>query len=100
MRSETDKRISPFWAFIPLIFFAILGSFLPAGLLWEWEWPIFIAVIVLIGIMGGLLLLYLVYTLIKRRNEHFKRHQLLEDDIVRVLKSSAGKKRAKIEDKL
>jgi len=46
------------------------------------------------------LLLYLVYMLIKRRNEHFKRHHLLEEDIVRVLSSSAGKKRAKIEDKL
>jgi len=110
MRSETDKRLSPAWAFIPVIFFAIIASLVVGVLLlewergWEWEWgwgwPIFIAVIVLIGIMGGFLLLYLVYMLIKRRNEHFKRHQLLEDDIVRVLKSSAGKKRAKIEDKL
>ncbi len=104
MRSETDKRLSQVWAFIPLLFFAMAASVAVAGLWWgwgwEWEWPIFIAVIVLIGITGALLLLYLVYMLIKRRNEHFKRHQLLEDDIVRVLESSAGKKRAKIEDKL
>ena len=77
-------------------------------LAWNWEIPakitaahaIFIGVMALIGIMGAVLLLVLIYKLIKRRNEHFKRHQLLEDDIVRVLSSSAGKKRRKIEDKL
>ncbi len=110
MRSETDKRLSPLWAFIPLIFFAMIPSVMVAGLLWGWGfeggwrwsggWPIFIAAMVLMGIMGALLLLVLIYMLIKRRNEHFKRHQLLEEDIVRVLTSSAGKKRAKIEDKL
>ncbi len=112
MRSETDKRLSPLWAFIPLIFFVMIPSVTVAGLLWGWNggwgwsggwsggWPIFIAAMVLMGIMGALLLLFLIYMLIKRRNDHFKRHQLLEEDIVRVLKSSAGKKRAKIEEKL
>ncbi len=60
----------------------------------------FMAVIALVGITGALLLLILIYKLIKRRNEHFKRHQLLEEDVVKALASSAGKKRAKIEDKL
>ncbi len=61
---------------------------------------IFFVVVALIGIMGALSLLILIYRLIKRRNEHFKRHQLLEEDVVGVLTSSAGKKRSKIEDKL
>ncbi len=109
MRSGTDKRLSQLWAFTPLLFFALAASFAVAGLLmWEWEIPakitmthaIFIAVMALTGIIGAILLLILIYKLIRRRNEHFKRHQLLEEDIIRVLTSSAGRKRAKIEDKL
>jgi len=109
MRSETDKRLSPLWAFVPLLFFAIAASIAVLGfLIWRWEIPaiitiphaIFIAVIALMGIMGLLSLFILIYRLIKRRNEHFRRHQLLEEDIVKVLASSAGRKRAKIEDKL
>ncbi len=109
MRGETDKRLAPLWAFVPLLFSAAAASVAVAGfLMWRWVIPteitlthaIFISVIALIGITGALLLLILIYKLIKRRNEHFKRHQLLEEDIVRVLASSAGKKRAKIEDKL
>jgi len=109
MRSETDKRLSPVWAFIPLIFFAMAASVVVAWFwAWSWEFPeeitagvaIFIGTMAAIGIVSALLLLILTYMLIKRRNEHFKRHQLLEEDIVRVLGSSAGKKRRKIEDKL
>ncbi|MDH5443473.1 MAG: DUF4234 domain-containing protein [Hadesarchaea archaeon] len=109
MRGGTDKVISPLWAFVPLLFFAAAASIAVLGfLIWRWEIPaqitlthaIFIAVIALMGIIGALSLLILIYKLIKRRNEHFKRHQLLEEDVVRVLASSAGKKRAKIEDKL
>lgn len=109
MRSETDKRLSPLWAFIPLISFVAAASVAGAWFwAWSWEFPekitaahgIFIGVMALIGIIGAILLLILVYKLIKRRNEHFKRHQLLEEDIVRVLGSSAGRKRRKIEDKL
>lgn len=114
MRSETDKRLSPLWAFIPLLSFAVTASVAVAWGVWgEWgfrgEFPfeeitmthaIFITVMALTGVIGALLLLILLYKLIKRRNEHFKRHQLLEEDIVRVLNLSAGKKRSKIEDKL
>jgi nitrate reductase NapE component len=109
MRDETDKVLSPLWAFVPLLFFAAAASIAVLGfLIWRWQLPAritiahaaFIAVIVLTGITGALLLLILIYKLIKRRNEHFKRHQLLEEDVVRALTSSAGKKRAKIEDKL
>jgi len=109
MRNETDKRLSPLWAFIPLIFFAMAASIVVAWFwAWSWEFPeeitvgvaIFIGVMALISIISALLLLILIYMLIKRRNEHFKRHQLLEEDIARVLGSSAGKKKRKIEDKL
>ncbi|MFQ6130020.1 MAG: DUF4234 domain-containing protein [Candidatus Hadarchaeaceae archaeon] len=109
MRSETDKRLSPLWAFIPLIFLAVTASIPIAGFFaWRWEIPakitvghaIVIGAMVLVGIVGAILLLILIYKLIKRRNEHFKRHQLLEEDIVKALGSSAGRKRRKIEDKL
>jgi len=109
MRDETDKRLSPFWAFIPLIFFAMAASVAVAWF-WAWSWEIpakitvahaiAIGVMALAGVIGAILLLILIYMLIKRRNEHFKRHQLLEEDIVRVLSSSAGKKKRKIEEKL
>jgi len=112
MRGETDKRLSSLWAFVPLLSFAVAASSAVAwfviGMPMRTYFSgtitmpnvVFIAAMALIGIAGALLLLILIYKLIKRRNEHFKRHQLLEDDIVRVLSSSAGKKRAKIEDKL
>lgn len=109
MRGETDKVLSPLWAFVPLLLFAAAASIAVVGfLIWRWEMPArmtlahaaFMAVIALVGITGALLLLILIYKLIKRRNEHFKRHQLLEEDVVKALASSAGKKRAKIEDKL
>ncbi|MFB0500403.1 MAG: DUF4234 domain-containing protein [Candidatus Hadarchaeaceae archaeon] len=109
MRGETDKVLSPLWAFVPLLFFAAAASIAVLGfLIWRWEIPAqitlvhaaFIAVIALVGIIGALSLLILIYRLIKRRNEHFKRHQLLEQDVVRVLASSTERKRAKIEDKL
>jgi len=109
MRSETDKRLSPLWAFIPLLSFAIIASVAVAwGVWWEgWVFEeittthaIFITVMALTSVISALLLLILIYMLIKRRNEHFKRHQLLEEDIIRVINLSAGKKRSKIEDKL
>lgn len=112
MRGEADKRLSQVWAFIPVIYFAIAASALVAWVLTgesisaqfseevTTSLAIFVGVLTLAGIVGAILLFVLLYKLIKRRNEHFKRHQLLEEDIIGVLNSLAGKKRSKIEDKL
>lgn len=112
MHSETDKKLSPLWAFVPLLSFAAAASVAVAWFLIRFSisaqffrtiittHPIFITAVALIGIMGALLLLTLIYKLIKRRNEHFKRHQLLEEDIVEVLHLLARKKGTKIEDRL
>jgi positive regulator of sigma E activity len=112
MRGEVDRKLSPVWAFIPVIYFAIAAI---AVIVWVFtgetissqlseeitmSLAILVGVLGLAGIIGAILLLVLLYKLIKRRNEHFKRHQLLEEDIIRVLNSLAGKKRSKIEDKL
>lgn len=92
MAKETDY-IMPIWLpFLPIILLVIgiivfIASILTAGIMGLFVG--FSALFVLIA-LSGIVSIYVVYKLVKRRNEHFRRTHLLYENLVNLLREKEG----------
>lgn len=92
MAKETDY-IMPLWMpFIPIILsvigmFIFIASLVGGGVM---GLLVGIPILFVFMIIGGILSLYVIYKLVKRRNEHFRRTHLLYENLVNLLKEKEG----------
>ena len=59
-----------------------------------------IVLLYLLGIVGFIVSIVLIYKLVKRRNTHFKRQQFLFEDVISALRTIAKKKEVNVEVEL
>lgn len=114
MRVETDKIISPLWVLLPLIglvitviitlvlVFAVIGAAAryPAQVPQYGALVALFGVIAVLGILGIAMLvayLYLVYSLIKRRNRHFERQWRFVEDMSLLIRAVASRMAVDVE---
>jgi len=87
MAKETDY-IMPIWLpFLPIILLIVsmISFAIPfVGLVLGF------ATLILVLIIGGIISIYVVYKLVKRRNEHFRRTHLLYENLVNLLREKEG----------
>jgi len=120
MRAESDPMMSNAWLLVYLIpilaiilgvlaavFWAIttapmlLGPPSPPGPeLIVAPFVIWIALVYLLGIVGFIVSIVLIYKLVKRRSTHFKRQQFLIEDVISALRTLAKKKEVNVEVEL
>ncbi len=120
-RAESDKILSPAWVILPLLgigiavtvviiaivvaFFGLAGIdfdpgvdfapeefFLPSSSFFSPALAGGFGIAALTGLVSLILLAYLEYMLITRRNNHFKRQSRFYDDLIAYMKSLSSKK--------
>lgn len=109
MRLESDSYMSAAWVIVPLLpliggvilfalFFAVLVTNPPANPPTTTPTPAFAAFFALIGLfyvlvfVVGIIWVFLLYKLVKRRNTHFARQRFLYEDLANTVKELASKK--------
>jgi Domain of unknown function (DUF4234) len=112
MRTRTDRRVSPAWLLIPVGVVAVVLSYFvyifvaielavqnPGSPPSTAFGPVLAGTGTLFAVLAILEIawLYFIYVLIKRRNQHFTRHQRFVGDLVSVLREAGAKKGVNLE---
>ena len=93
-RAETDIMLSPAWCALPLIG-GIISIAITIWLIMTYGFHMPASAYVILraaSLIPFVLMLYLIYMLIKRRNTHFRRTQELFEDIVAMLRGASAEK--------
>lgn len=97
MRSEYDKPMSMAWLAIYLIPVILVLVIIPAMLLAA---PLVLALSPFLGIISFIVFIVLIYKLVSRRNNHFKRQIFLMEDTIRLIGKVAEQKKTAVETDL